>query len=127
MFGIDPDEARREIEAMIAPQAGSDQTDEILSARNRDLWEEWIASYKKALPTELSDQARWESMGKVNPKFVLRNYLLEEAIRDAEDKEDFSRIEALLALAKDPYGLVPEEASKPPPKWAYNYCVSCSS
>jgi len=58
MFGINPDEARREIEAMIAPQAGSDQTDEILSARNRDLWEEWIASYKKALPTGLSDQAR---------------------------------------------------------------------
>jgi len=37
------------------------------------------------------DQARTESMDKrCNPAFILRNYLMEEAIKQAEDKDDFS-------------------------------------
>ena len=41
-------------------------------------------------------------MDKVNPRFTLRNYLLEEAIR-AADKEDFSLVEKLLELSNNPY------------------------
>lgn len=41
-------------------------------------------------------------MDKINPKFILRNYLMEEAIRKAE-KEDFTGVDELLAMAVDPY------------------------
>ena len=32
-------------------------------------------------------------MSKVNPKFILRNYIIEQAIRAAEDENDFSKVE----------------------------------
>jgi hypothetical protein len=38
MFGIDPDQARKEIEALIGPKPGSDQTDETLREKNKILW-----------------------------------------------------------------------------------------
>ncbi len=41
-------------------------------------------------------------MDKVNPKFILRNYLMEEAIRKAE-KDDFTRVDELLKMAIDPF------------------------
>jgi serine/tyrosine/threonine adenylyltransferase len=41
-------------------------------------------------------------MNKINPKFILRNYLMEEAIRKA-DKEDYSRVDELLMMSMDPY------------------------
>ena len=80
-------------------------------------------------PLNVTDETRIKSMGKVNPKFILRNYLLEEAIRAADDNDDFSKVESLFAMACDPFNddLVSEIVTKPPPKWAYDYCVSCSS
>ena len=67
-------------------------------------------------------------MDKVNPAFVLRNYLLEEAIRAAEDKGDFSKVHELLRQSTNPFD---EEAhlafGSLPPDWAFDLCVSCSS
>lgn len=45
--------------------------------------------------SERSDDERQIQMNKVNPAFVLRNYLLEQAIRQANNK-DFSEVEKLL-------------------------------
>jgi uncharacterized protein YdiU (UPF0061 family) len=41
-------------------------------------------------------------MDKVNPSFILRNYLLEEAIRLANNG-DFSKVNELLKQAETPY------------------------
>ena len=41
-------------------------------------------------------------MDKVNPKYVLRNYMSQLAIEAAE-KEDYSLIEELYLLLKNPY------------------------
>jgi len=41
-------------------------------------------------------------MLKVNPKFVLKNYMLQEAIEKAEIN-DFSLVEALFDIAQNPY------------------------
>ncbi len=41
-------------------------------------------------------------MNAINPKFILRNYLLEEAIR-AADNDDFSKVEELLQMSFNPY------------------------
>jgi uncharacterized protein YdiU (UPF0061 family) len=67
-------------------------------------------------------------MNRINPKFVLRNYLMEEAIRKAEN-DDFTGVEELLRLAMDPFNeeSVGEVSTNPPPKWAFDLCVSCSS
>ena len=39
---------------------------------------------------------------RLNPKFVLRNYIMEEAIKKAEN-EDFSEVEKLLKIVLNPF------------------------
>lgn len=72
--------------------------------------------------------ARAESMNlRVNPKFILRNYLLEDAIEKAE-KNDFSELESMLKLSLEPFG--PDEellSCVARPDWRFDICVSCSS
>jgi uncharacterized protein YdiU (UPF0061 family) len=49
-------------------------------------------------------------MNRVNPKFTLKNFMLEEAIKAAES-DDFSKVNKLLELSQDPFNdeLVTEE------------------
>ena len=63
-----------------------------------------------------------------NPKYVLRNWLAEVAIRQAQDR-DFSEVERLLACLRRPYDEQPEFAhyAALPPDWASGLEVSCSS
>ena len=67
-------------------------------------------------------------MNRVNPKYVLRNYLAQIAIDKAQQK-DFAEIERLLALLQDPYTDQPAMGSyaAPPPNWGKHLSVSCSS
>ena len=67
-------------------------------------------------------------MNQVNPRFILRNYLLQEAIEKAEQNNDYSGVKNLLALAKNPFE-EPEDRHvvQNKPSWAFELCVSCSS
>lgn len=60
---------------------------------------------------------------------MLRNYLAEIAIRKAAEEGDYSEIERLRNLLKHSTSEQPamEEYAKPPPEWAQNLVVSCSS
>ena len=65
---------------------------------------EWLDAYDMRLEkNESSTQERHERMLKTNPKFVLKNYMLQEAIEDAEEG-DFKKVEALFRIAQEPYG-----------------------
>ena len=68
-------------------------------------------------------------MNKVNPKFILRNYLAQDAIVLATEKRDFSEIDRLLALLRHPYAEQPgmEHYAAPPPDGSKHVVVSCSS
>ena len=68
-------------------------------------------------------------MNRVNPKYVLRNYLAYTAIIQATDKKDFTEIARLLGLLQDPYTERPdmEPYAAPPPEWGKHISVSCSS
>jgi uncharacterized protein YdiU (UPF0061 family) len=65
----------------------------------------------------------------VNPKYVLRNYLAENAIRRATDERDFAEIERLRRLLARPFEEQPEmeRYAAMPPDWAARLEVSCSS
>jgi serine/tyrosine/threonine adenylyltransferase len=67
-------------------------------------------------------------MLKMNPKYVLRNYLGEQAIAKAKLK-DFSEVEILLKLLQAPYDEHPdyERFAGLPPDWAADIEISCSS
>lgn len=90
-------------------------------------WNHWFADYAERLKEEsISFDLRKEQMNKVNPKYVLRNYMAQLAIEKAE-KGDVSLIEELYQLLKQPYeeqlGL--EHWCAKRPEWA-RHRVGCS-
>ena len=89
----------------------------------------WYEEYQRRLSLEqISPDKRGKMMSQANPKFVLRNYLAQEAIQDAE-KSDFTRLIKLLEVLKNPYAENPEfdDFAKAPPEWGKKLEISCSS
>lgn len=69
---------------------------------------EWLDTYDTRLAQNtLSTQDRHTQMLRTNPKYVLKNYILQEAI-DAAEKDDFTLVNDLLKLAQNPYDEYPE-------------------
>ena len=69
-----------------------------------------------------------DAMNRVNPLYVLRNHLAEEAIRAAKTG-DVSEIDTLMTLLRNPYVAQAgyERYAGLPPDWAGSLEVSCSS
>ncbi|WP_428826323.1 protein adenylyltransferase SelO [Azonexus sp. IMCC34842] len=89
----------------------------------------WLATWRARLAqTPWPDGERQAAMRAANPKYVLRNWLAEKAIRQAKDK-DFSEVRRLLACLRKPYDEQPEfeDYAALPPDWASGLEVSCSS
>lgn len=94
---------------------------------NRPGFDHWMLRYSELF--RLSEQGQeLDLMLKTNPKFVLRNYLGEEAIKAARAK-DFSGVANLLELLRTPFDEHPafEAWAGFPPDWASQIEISCSS
>ena len=90
-------------------------------------WEDWFNRYLERLQQEtLSNSERKQKMDVVNPKYVLRNYMAQLAIDDA-DKGDYKLIDELYQLLKNPYSEEPENEKwfAKRPEWA-RHKVGCS-
>jgi serine/tyrosine/threonine adenylyltransferase len=90
-------------------------------------WFAWMELYLEQIKGEtLSDAERKQVMNKVNPKYVLRNYMAQLAIEAAE-KQDYSVIDELYTLLKNPYDEQPqyEKWFAKRPDWA-RHKVGCS-
>lgn len=97
---------------------------------DRTAFDAWATRYRERLRSEGSDDAeRQQRMNRVNPKYVLRNYLVQIAITQATEKKDFAEIDRLLDLLRDPFAERPdmEKYAAPPPDWGKRIIVSCSS
>lgn len=96
---------------------------------DREAFSRWAKRYADRLCREKSrDEERSSRMNRVNPKYILRNYLAQQAIEKAQQK-DFSEIDQLLALLQNPYSEQPgmDNYASPPPNWGKHLSVSCSS
>ena len=67
-------------------------------------------------------------MKNVNPKYVLKNYILQDAIQKA-DEGDYTLVNELLEMAQNPFDEHPkfEKYAKPTPMKYANIKLSCSS
>ena len=95
----------------------------------RTALEEWLESYDTRLKREqISQDERHTKMLTVNPKYVLKNHILQEAIDKAKG-HDFKMIDDLLKVAHSPYDehTELEYLCKPTPLSAKNIKLSCSS
>ena len=98
-----------------------------LKGKILEAWIDWFTSYKEKLSNDsLSDEERKVKMNTVNPKYVLRNYMAQLAI-DAADKNDFSIVNELFELLKNPYAEQNENEKwfVKRPEWA-RHKVGCS-
>ena len=93
----------------------------------------WLGRYESRLKVEgMPDDERIARMNRVNPKYVLRNYLAQQAI-DAATAGDVSYIERLLHVLETPYDEQPqnEDLAARRPEWARDKAgcsaLSCSS
>lgn len=89
----------------------------------------WLARYTVRLEAESRSAAdRHAAMRAVNPRYVLRNWVAEEAIRNAETR-NFARIDEVRRLLDAPFDEHPgsERFAEGPPEWASGLEVSCSS
>ncbi|MEA1917007.1 MAG: YdiU family protein [Campylobacterota bacterium] len=90
--------------------------------------QEWLKLYKKRLALQaITKEQRLSQMRKINPKYVLKNYMFQNAIQKAQDG-DFLHVKELLQIAQDPYALhvEHEEYAKSSSKLQSITC-SCSS
>jgi uncharacterized protein YdiU (UPF0061 family) len=93
----------------------------------RQKWNEWFVRYASRLENEtVSNSERKEKMKRVNPKYVLRNYMAQLAIDEA-DKGNYNLIQELYELLKQPYAEQPEHQKwfAKRPEWA-RHKVGCS-
>ena len=87
---------------------------------------EWLARYHIRMEGEGD---RTAAMQAVNPKYVLRNWVAETAIRAAQDRNDAEPLDRILKLVQSPYAEHAGEGALALPP-APEYCglsVSCSS
>ena len=109
------------------PGAGDDRIVRLFS--NAQDGRTLLAAYRERLRAEpRDDEQRRAAMLAVNPKFVLRNYLAEQAIRAARER-DFTEIARLHDVLRRPFDERREREAyaAPPPAWAQTLSVSCSS
>ncbi|MDB5298157.1 MAG: hypothetical protein JWO31_4140, partial [Phycisphaerales bacterium] len=113
----------------LRPALYADAVGEELEAR----WVAWSRRYAARAKREpTSDAERSAAMKAVNPKYVLRNYLAQNAITAAEGG-DASGIDRLLRVLRTPYDEQPaeEELAGRRPEWARSApgcsALSCSS
>ncbi len=99
----------------------------------RDDFQTWLAAYSARLAQDSwTDAERIDSMNRYNPRYVLRNYLSQQAI-DLAENGDYSLIEELLEVMRNPYQEQPgrEAFSALRPDWARQKAgcsmLSCSS
>ena len=104
-------------------------TNKISPELSSEISKSWVVSFLKRHSIEtMSQEKRLELMSQMNPKFILRNYMAQEAIEAAE-KNDFLLLNTLLIILTQPFEEFPEHQkfANKSPKWAKDLEISCSS
>lgn len=89
----------------------------------------WATSYRQRVVSEGGSQAeRQARMHAVNPRYILRNYLAQQAIEAAE-AGDYGPVRELHAVLSRPFDEQPEmeRYAQRPPDWGKHLEISCSS
>jgi len=92
-------------------------------------FDSWYDQYMKLVALDSrSREERQKAMNKVNPKYILRNYLAQNAIAAAQ-KGDYSLVNTLHDVLKNPFDEQPDFESYAdfPPQWGKELEISCSS
>lgn len=100
---------------------------------NRGLYEQWEKKYRNCIRGGFDVQSRKKIMNAVNPRYVARNYLAQQAI-DAMEEGNHEVFTSLMSVLKNPYDdqiKYQDRFGKKRPSWADDKpgcsMLSCSS
>ena len=126
-------DAALEESALLAPLRAASYAPDALPDAQRSRHLAWLARWRERVRRDgVPDALRAARMQRANPKYVLRNYLAQEAI-DLAEQGDFSRVNELLDVLRKPYDEQPgrEQYAARRPEWARHRAgcsmLSCSS
>jgi len=140
MFGMTPEKLLNELKKL-EKQEGKSASGTVNTKKENDIkvWKTWLKKYRVRLQREFSDvsegqreetnQKRIKVMNQNNPRFILRNYLAQKAVEQAENG-NFTEAERLLSrVLSSPYNDQDKELSELgydaiPPQWAAELCVT---
>lgn len=130
---IDTEDINQTDQALMAPLLDAYYVSEQLTPEYISKMSQWLRNYQNRISQDnCSNEQRREAMNKVNPKYVLRNYLAQLAIDKAE-QNDFSLVNELLDVLRSPYDEQIEKSlfAEKRPDWARVRAgcsmLSCSS
>ena len=92
-------------------------------------FDQWFAAYQQRVG-KVDDVVNWQqARNAANPKYILRNYLAQEAIIAIEENGDNTKLAQLHQLLRQPFAEQPEmeDFAKRPPDWGQGLIMSCSS
>jgi len=94
---------------------------------DRAAFDSWFVTYRERLQREeIQDDARQAQMKAVNPAMVLRNWLAQRAIEQAE-QGDYAELHRLHDALRTPFADRSDDYVSRPPDWGKRLEVSCSS
>jgi serine/tyrosine/threonine adenylyltransferase len=96
---------------------------------DRQAFDFWAEKYHQRLGRQpVTDEERRQQMWSTNPKYILRNYMAQAVIEQAQ-QGDYSGVNLLLEVLQNPYAEHPraQQYAGLPPDWAETISVSCSS
>ena len=94
---------------------------------DRAAFDSWFGTYRERLQREeIQDDARQAQMKAVNPAMVLRNWLAQRAIEQAE-QGDYAELHHLHDALRTPFADRSDDYVSRPPDWGKWLEVSCSS
>lgn len=118
---------------LMAPIMDAYYAPDALTTEHKSRTCKWLRRYQqRVIQDGTSNKNRRDKMNRVNPKYVLRNYMAQLAIDEAE-QGDFNLVNGLLELLRHPYDEQTEMAhfAVKRPDWARNRAgcsmLSCSS
>ncbi|MBR9728170.1 YdiU family protein [Shewanella intestini] len=94
-----------------------------------DGFDQWFSRYQQRVGN-VADMRQWQAQRNgVNPKYVLRNYLAQEAIIDIEERGDNRKLKQIQSVLAQPFAEHAEfeDFAKRPPEWGQGLIMSCSS
>jgi uncharacterized protein YdiU (UPF0061 family) len=83
---------------------------------------DWLLRYR-----ERTESETLLGMDKVNPRYVLRNWVAETAIRAVEDRNDIATLDRIFRILQSPFEEHGGDLAAPPPPDMCHLEVSCSS
>ncbi len=95
----------------------------------KEIAQKWLKNYLEIIKEFSVQKDALQLMQKTNPRYILRNWLLQNVIEDVQEKGDMSSFVEIFAMIKNPFteNKNYEKYAKTAPQKYQDLCVSCSS